>query len=76
MTRQFSMRKWWHWFAVLIPTVFIGYAPMTYFVHTIFQLPWGATILFQSYTNIAAIILAGILGKLIAEGIRKSGVVN
>ena len=76
LTRQFSMRKWWHWFVVLIPTVFIGYAPMTYFVHTIFQLPWLVAIQFQSYTNIAAIILAGILGKLIAEGIRKSGVVN
>lgn len=76
LTRRFSMRKWWHWFVVLIPTVFIGYAPMTYFVHTIFQLPWDVTIQFQVYTNIASIILAAIAGKLIAEGIRKSGVVN
>lgn len=77
LTRQFfSMRRWWHWFVVLIPTVFIGYAPMTYFVHSVFGLPWGVTIQFQSYTNIAAIILAAIFGKLIAEGIQKSGVVN
>jgi hypothetical protein len=60
----------------LIPTVFIGYAPMTYFVHNVFGLPWGVTLQFQTYTNIAAIILAAILGKLIAEGIHKSGVVN
>lgn len=75
-TRWFSMRQWWHWFVALIPTVFIGYAPMTYFVHTVFGLPWGVTLQFQSYTNIAAIILAAIIGKLIAEGIHKSGVLN
>ena len=75
-TRMWSMRKWWHWFVGLIPIVFIGYAPMTYFVRTIFDLPWPITIQFQSLTNVAAIILAGIIGKLIAEGIRKSGVVN
>lgn len=75
-TRMWSMRKWWHWFVALIPTVFIGYAPMTYFVRTIFDLPWLVTWQFQSLTNIAAIILAGIFGKLIAEAINKSGVVN
>ena len=75
-TRQFSMRQWWHWIVGLIPIVFIGYAPMTFFVHNIFELPWGLTIQFQSYTNVAAIILAAIFGKLIAEGINKSGVVN
>ena len=76
LTRQLSMRKWWHWFLGLIPIVFIGYAPMTYFVHTVFDLPWSVTIRFQTFTNIAAIILAAIFGKLIAENIRKSGVVN
>jgi hypothetical protein len=60
----------------LIPIVFIGYAPMTWFVHSIFQLPWMLTIQFQSLTNVAAIILAAIFGKLIAEGIHKSGVIN
>lgn len=75
-TRRLSMRRWWHWYVTLLPTVFIGYAPMTYFVHTVFGLPWRAAIQFQSYTNIAAVILAGIIGKLIAEGVRKSAVVN
>ncbi|NIS31868.1 MAG: hypothetical protein GWO04_18795, partial [Actinobacteria bacterium] len=49
-TRRLSMRRWWHWYATLLPTVFIGYAPMTYFVHSVFGLPWSATIQFQSYT--------------------------
>ena len=75
-TRMWTMRKWWHWVVALIPIVFIGYAPMTWFVHSIFQLPWMLTIQFQSLTNIAAIILAAIFGKLIAEGIHKSGVIN
>lgn len=75
-TRRLSMRRWWHWYATLLPTVFIGYAPMTYFVHSVFGLPWSATIQFQSYTNIAAIILAGIVGRLIAQGVHKSAVVN
>jgi hypothetical protein len=75
-TRMWSMRQWWHWVVALIPIVFIGYAPMTWFVHSIFQLPWMLTIQFQSLTNVAAIILAAIFGKLIAEGIHKSGVIN
>lgn len=75
-TRMWSMRQWWHWVVALIPIVFIGYAPMTWFVHSIFELPWMLTIQFQSLTNVAAIILCAIFGKLIAEGIHKSGVIN
>ena len=76
ITRFISMRKWWHYAVLLIPSILIGYAPMIPISSATFHMPLSLAAWFQGGTDLAAFIIALIIAKPIADNIARSGVVD
>lgn len=74
ISSRLSMRKWWHYLILLIPSVIIGYAPMVPVSMFTFHIPFKAAATGQALTDLSAIVIGTILTKLIADSIARSGV--
>ncbi len=76
ISKYLSMRRWWHYLALIVPSVLIGYSPMIPISMAVFNIPLSVAVYGQILTDVAAIVIASILAKPIADTIAHSGLVD
>jgi hypothetical protein len=76
ISKYLSMRRWWHYVGLIVPSVLIGYSPMVPISMAVFNIPLSAALFGQALTDLAAIVIASILAKPIADAIARSGLAD
>lgn len=76
ISKYLTMRRWWHYVAIIVPSVLIGYSPMVPISMAVFNIPLNAALVGQALTDAAAIVIASVLAKPIADAIARSGLVD